>query len=230
MAFLRKKKEPASKTETKEVPAKKAAPAKKSAAAKKAPAKAPVAKKAAPAKKTAKAAPAKKAPAAKKAAPAKKASAKTAPASKSSGPRPLGQPKVERPAEPLRFGSPGYPFDQTFLDAQIKLLNEERETLVGQAASLKSEADALARDREPGDVQFDDESGEGDTLAVERDMDLARAASALQTVDEIDAALERITKGVYGICEYSGMPIPKERLKAIPYARERVEFKTRSFR
>ncbi|HTO01446.1 MAG TPA: hypothetical protein VL068_12290, partial [Microthrixaceae bacterium] len=109
-------------------------------------------------------------------------------------------------------------------------LNKERVTLFNQATTLKNEADALARDREPGDVQFDDESGEGDTLAVERDMDLARAASAMQTVEEIDAALERIEKGTYGICEYSGLAIPKERLKAIPYARERVEFKTRSFR
>ena len=72
-------------------------------------------------------------------------------------------------------------------------------------------------DREPGDVQFDEESGEGDTLAVERDFDLARAAQARQTIEEIDAALERITKGVYGICEYSGEAIPKERLKAIPW-------------
>ena len=67
----------------------------------------------------------------------------------------------------------------------------------------------MARDREPGDVQFDDESGEGDTLAVERDFDLARAAAALQTIEEIDAALERIDKGTYGICEYSGSDDPQ---------------------
>ncbi len=99
-----------------------------------------------------------------------------------------------------------------------------------QADLLKAEADALAFDREPGDVQFDDESGEGDTLAVERDMDLARAAQARQTIEEIDAALDRMDRGVYGLCEYSGEPIPKERLQAIPWARERVEYKTRSFR
>ncbi len=65
---------------------------------------------------------------------------------------------------------------------------------------------------------------------MERDFDLARAAQARQTIDEIDAAIERIGKGTYGICEYSGDPIPKERLRAIPWARERVEYKTRSFR
>lgn len=194
----------------------KASPAK--AAAKKSPAKA-TAPKAAPAKKAAPAA--KKAPAT-NAAPAKKA------------PAPAAAPATERRTGPTngthRPGSVKSPYDKKFLEAQRELLLEERATLAAQAEALKAEADALARDREPGDVQFDDESGEGDTLAVERDFDLARAAAALQTIEEIDAALERIDKGVYGVCEYSGEPIPKERLEAIPYARERVEYKTRSFR
>jgi RNA polymerase-binding transcription factor DksA len=109
-------------------------------------------------------------------------------------------------------------------------LLEERERHARQADELQAEADSLSQDREQGDTQFDEESGEGDTLAVERDFDLARAAQARQTVEEIDAALDRIAKDVYGICEYSGEAIPKERLKAIPWARERVEHKTRSFR
>ena len=103
-------------------------------------------------------------------------------------------------------------------------------TLLEQAESLKAEAESLALDREPGDVQFDEESGEGDSLAVERDFDLARAAKNQQIVEEIDAAVARIDKGTYGICEYSGEAIPKERLVAIPWARERVEYKTHRFR
>ena len=35
--------------------------------------------------------------------------------------------------------------------------------------------------------------------------------------------------GTYGICEVSGTAIPKERLKAIPWARERVEYKVGGF-
>lgn len=223
-----KKAAPAKKT----APAKKAAPAKQAAPAKKAPA-------AAPAKKApAKAATAKKAPAAKapakapaKAAPAKapaaKAPAKAAPAKKSAPAKAAGGTTRNGDGRPITGKTP---YDKAFLSSQKALLLEERETLAVQAAALRDEADALARDREPGDVQFDDESGEGDTLAVERDFDLARAAAAMQTIEEIDAALERIEKGTYGVCEYSGEPIPKDRLEAIPYARERVEYKTRSFR
>lgn len=178
----------------------------------------------------------KKAPAAKKAAPAKAAPAAAAPAK--AAPAKAAEPKsaAEKAAAvktSLKQEPPAkkaVPYDKTFLNAQVKLLNEERATLLTQAIALKAEADALALDREPGDVQFDDESGEGDTLAVERDFDLARAAAAMHTVEEIDAALERVKKGTYGICEYSGERIPKERLEAIPYARERVEYKTRSFR
>lgn len=36
---------------------------------------------------------------------------------------------------------------------------------------------------------------------------------------EIDNALSRIEDGTYGICEVGGEPIPKQRLKAIPWAR-----------
>ncbi len=40
---------------------------------------------------------------------------------------------------------------------------------------------------------------------------------------EIDAALERINAGTYGVCEESGKRITKARLRAIPYARYCVE-------
>lgn len=178
----------------------KTAATKKAAAKKAAPAKKAVAKKT-PAK-----APAKKTPAkavATKKAPAKKAPAKKAPAKKAAR----------------------SPFSARFLKAQRAALIEERATYLVQAETLEAEAVALVTDLDPGDVQFDEESGEGDTLAVERERDLALSAQARQAVEEIDHALAKFDLGTYGICEASGEPIPEERLEAIPWARERVEFK-----
>ena len=146
----------------------------------------------------------------KKKAPAKKAPAKKAPAKKA-------------PAKKKK------PFDKKFLDAQKALLLEERGRYVRSAESLRAEADALIEGREPGDVQFDEEGGEGDTLAVERERDLALSAHAQAAVDEIDQALERLKAGTYGVCVVSGKNIPKERLRAIPWAAERVEYKTGGF-
>ena len=120
---------------------------------------------------------------------------------------------------------PVNPFDAKFLDGQRSLLLEERAKLVGQADHLDAEAAQLMEDLDPGDVQFDDESGEGDSLVVERERDLALAGQARQTVTEIDAALRRIDEGVYGLSVISGRPIPKERLRALPWATELVEEK-----
>ncbi len=67
-----------------------------------------------------------------------------------------------------------------------------------------------------GDVQFDDEGGEGDTMVVQRDLDRLLSSQSRQTVEEIDEALERIKLGTYGYSEVSGRPIPRERLEALP--------------
>jgi DnaK suppressor protein len=106
-----------------------------------------------------------------------------------------------------------------FILEQEALLQAERATYVEQAEALKAEADQLAAEMEPGDIQFDDESGEGATATVDRERDLALSAQARQEVDEIDHALAKINNGTYGYCESCGQPIPKARLKAIPHAR-----------
>ncbi|HMG43412.1 MAG TPA: TraR/DksA C4-type zinc finger protein [Acidimicrobiales bacterium] len=105
-----------------------------------------------------------------------------------------------------------------FLVEQLELLEEERVTYTRQAESLQAEADSLTEDREPGDVQFDEESGEGDTLAVERERDLTLSAQARAAIEEIDLAVAKVHAGTYGLCETCGISIPKERLKALPHA------------
>ncbi|MEM8926338.1 MAG: TraR/DksA C4-type zinc finger protein [Actinomycetota bacterium] len=122
-----------------------------------------------------------------------------------------------------------YLLDQKWLDGQREALMEQRAKYTHSADRLAAEAAALMADREPGDVQFDEESGEGDTIAVERDRDLALSAAARQAVSEIDAALARLEAGTYGICLVSGDPIPKERLEAIPEASVCVQYKTSMF-
>ena len=116
-------------------------------------------------------------------------------------------------------------FDAKFLKSQQDLLMAERRALTGQALRLEDEANSLIEEGEMGDVQFDDESGEGDTMVVERERDLALSAQARQTISDIDAALRRLGEGSYGYSVVSGRPIPRERLEAIPWATELVEEK-----
>ncbi|MGI9022782.1 MAG: TraR/DksA family transcriptional regulator [Acidimicrobiales bacterium] len=105
-----------------------------------------------------------------------------------------------------------------FLDEQRALLLAEREASLRQADSLRAEAEQLAEEMEPGDTQFDEESGEGATLNVERERDLALSAQARAAADEIDVALAKVARGTYGTCERCGQPIPRARLKAMPSA------------
>ena len=183
---------------------KKKAPTAKAAAKKKSAASRTTAAKKSPANK--------KSPAKKKAA-AKKSTSKKAPAQKARA-------RKKKAALP-----DDYPFTVDFLDTQREALLAEKGRYTQHAEFLTAEAEQLAREREPGDVQFDEESGEGDSIAVERDRDLQLSAQARDAIEEIDAALGRIEKGTYGICAVSGLPIPHERLEAIPHADMRVEFK-----
>lgn len=133
------------------------------------------------------------------------------------------------PAKKPRAKKAKSPFDSRFLEQMRKLLHTERDTYDRQATMLQAEADSLVADIDPGDVQFDEESGEGDTIAVERGRDLALASKAREMIEEIDHALSKFELGTYGICEVSEEPIPKERLEAIPWAREKVEYKVGGF-
>ena len=116
-------------------------------------------------------------------------------------------------------------FDDKFLEEMRRKLLKERAKYLHSAEEYQAEAESLLATREPGDVQFDEEGGEGATVAVERERDLALSSQARHTVSQIDAALERIDNGTYGDCVTSGAPIPIARLRAIPWAAERVEVK-----
>ena len=113
-----------------------------------------------------------------------------------------------------------------FLEHQRTLLAAERNNYTRQAEELRAQAEALALEHEPGDVQFDEEGGEGGTANVDRELDLHLSAQAQAAVEEIDAALAKIAEGTYGFCESCGNPVPKARLEALPHARLCVSCKS----
>ena len=58
----------------------------------------------------------------------------------------------------------------------------------------------------------------------EQEFALGLMDSERKLLREIDDALQRIEENTYGICEGTGKPIPKARLKAQPWARYCVEY------
>ena len=229
-------KAPAKKVAAKKVAAKKA-PAKKVAAktpakkvsAKKVSAKAPAKK--APAKKVAAKTPAKKSPAkapAKKVptqkVPAKKVPTKKAPAKKVPEKKPVFvKPPVPGKRPVSKDGIiANKDFDLAFLRTQRQQLLELRDQYLGQVAALDRERELLIEASGMGDDQFDEDGGEGDTLAVERERAKMLSEQDRQIVADIEAALTRIETGDYGYSVVSTQPIPRERLEFIPWATELV--------
>ena len=70
-------------------------------------------------------------------------------------PRTTFTPKPKPPA-PVKPKTGPYAKDVKFLEEITELLREERAIYQEQATSLRAEADSLALEREPGDVQFDE--------------------------------------------------------------------------
>jgi RNA polymerase-binding transcription factor DksA len=229
----------AKKGAAKKAPPKKAPP--KKAAVKKAPLKKAAVKKAPPKKAPPKKAPPKKAAVKKappKKAPPKKAAVKKAPAKKAAvkkAPTPAKATKARKKTVICELSgfevTPSAPnLSPKTLERLRQKLLDEKHRLLHQADELAAEADQLAREREAGDTQFDEESGEGDTVNIERERDLLLSASARQIVDDIDDAIVRIKRGTYGVCRYAGRRLSLERLEAIPWADVCVDCKQRADR
>jgi DnaK suppressor protein len=115
--------------------------------------------------------------------------------------------------------------DGEFIAQQVVMLGNARATALGQANMFQAEADQIAAEMEPGDVQFDDESGEGASASMEREKDLAMAAEKLIMVEDIERAMIRLENQVYGHCTNCHKPIPRMRLRALPQATLCIECK-----
>ena len=61
------------------------------------------------------------------------------------------------------------------------------------------------------------------TDTFDRDFALSLVSNEQEALAEVEAAILRIQKGTYGVCELTGKPITKERLLAVPFARYSVE-------
>ncbi len=177
--------------------------------------------------------------------PARKVASKPAAAQKVSSKhlKPAKPPKPPKPvlvpkAAPVRLLEPLTPLKRrsgasvsaSTVERLRLVLEDEKSRLLRQADELAAEAESLASDRELGDTQFDEESGEGDTISIERERDLALSAAARQTVEEIEHALARMVGGGYGYCQMCGDRIPVARLEAIPWTDLCVKCKSRGER
>lgn len=113
-------------------------------------------------------------------------------------------------------------------------LEKFRERLEGERSRLEQVIADHDEERETSrlaegsaDRSADADNVDGGAIAVELEMDLTMVQNARDLLIRVRHALERMEKGLYGICEITGEPIPIERLEALPYATTTVEAASR---
>ena len=114
-----------------------------------------------------------------------------------------------------------------------KELGEIEKTLLAQKQRLLSDLGELSR---PDDHENDNMSAKFPEYGDKPDENAQEIADYSTTVatekvlekslEDVEAALQRIKDGTYGICKYCGNPIPEKRLLARPTASSCVACKT----
>lgn len=103
-----------------------------------------------------------------------------------------------------------------------RLVRQEK-TLLRIRAALLQRIKRLTQDAAEDTPGYSIHMADAATDSFDRDLTLGLASFEQEALYEVDAALERIADGTYGVCELTGQPIPWIRLEAVPWTRFSVE-------
>ncbi len=97
-------------------------------------------------------------------------------------------------------------------------LLEERGRVAAAIENLHEENPGSLTDESGEEAVFDNHLGDTATVTYDRELDYTLEENAEHVLADIDAALQRIEEGTYGICTNCGKQISEERLEARPWA------------
>jgi RNA polymerase-binding transcription factor DksA len=106
----------------------------------------------------------------------------------------------------------------------FKLLIDLHNHLLGQLGQHSEDTLKRSTKDDTGDLSsYGQHMADAGTDTFDRDFALSMVANEQEALSEIEAAIQRIHAGTYGICEVTGKPISKERLIAVPFTRYSAE-------
>ena len=109
-------------------------------------------------------------------------------------------------------------------DAARNRLQSDQERVQGLIKGLRAEGLDQEEADQVGDLShLPQHQGDQGSELFEREKDLAILEQLENELAEIEAALQRLDAGTYGIDEVTGEPIARERLEALPSARTNVD-------
>jgi RNA polymerase-binding transcription factor DksA len=111
-------------------------------------------------------------------------------------------------------------FDET---AARSRLEADKDRVHGLITSLQSEGLDQEAAAQVGDISHVTDPADHASETFEREKDVSILEQLEEELAELQAALERIDNGTYGVDEVTGKPIAPERLEARPTARTNVD-------
>jgi RNA polymerase-binding transcription factor DksA len=107
--------------------------------------------------------------------------------------------------------------------ARRERLEAEKTRVSGLISELKTDVDGENESDDSELSSYDQHPADSATDTFEREKDLGILDDLEVELAEIEAAIERIDNGTYGIDEVTGQPIDPARLEAVPVARTNVD-------
>jgi len=102
-------------------------------------------------------------------------------------------------------------------------LAAERDRVTGLIQSLQDEGLGRPAADSAGDTTRQSDGGGQGSETFEREKDITILEQLERDLTEIEAALQRLDDGTYGVDEVTGDPISRERLEAYPTARTDID-------
>lgn len=97
-------------------------------------------------------------------------------------------------------------------------LLEERRRVEAALENLHDETSGTLSEDAGEEAAYDNHLGDTATETYDRELEYTLEENSEHLLAEIDAALNRIDEGTYGVCTNCGKQIPEERLEALPWA------------
>jgi len=99
-----------------------------------------------------------------------------------------------------------------------EMLEKEQQRMLRQIRTIDSGQDQELSESLSEISDYDDHPADIATETFEREKDRALRENARETIERVEAALQKMENGTYGLCDICGQPIPAGRLDAVPYA------------
>ena len=110
-----------------------------------------------------------------------------------------------------------------------KRLLDER-SRVQEAIDYLHEETPRSMEDETQEIQSDNHPGDMATATLDREIDYTLEENEGRVLAAIDAALQRIEDGTFGVCRTCGRPIDPARLEALPYTTQCIDCKRKEER